>query len=195
MGGGIGSRSALFLSIMSDTNEVPVAAAKAPSSPVIPLILAMVMVVGGSVGGAMYWLVKSGRLPVAGAPVVVQAAKAEEVKTRMIALEPLLANLTDQGGAGYLRVVMVLRVQDLPAPKDAKPKEEKPAEKGKVVVNDDDTMLRDAALTVVGRETSASLLAPEGKEHLKQELRTEFAAHVPTVKVVDVMFTEFLVQR
>ncbi len=155
----------------------------------------MVVTVGGAVGGAMYWLVKSGRLPVAGAPIIVQAAKAEESKTRLIALEPLLVNLTDQGGAGYLRVVMVIRVDDPPPPKDAKPKEEKPAEKGKVVVNEDDTMLRDAALTVVGRETSVALLSPEGKEHLKDELRKEFAVRVPTVKVLDVMFTEFLVQR
>jgi len=162
---------------------------------VIPLILAMLVTVGGSIGGAMYWLVKSGRLPVAGAPVIIQAAKADAPKTRLIALDPLLVNLTDQGGTGYLRVVMVLRVDDPPASKDAKPKDEKPPEKGKVVINEDDTMLRDAALTVVGHETSAALLAPDGKEHLKDELRAEFAKRVTTVKVIDVMFTEFLVQR
>ncbi len=110
-------------------------------------------------------------------------------------LEPLLVNLADPGGAGYLRVVMALELEDPPPAKDAKPKEEKPAEKGKVVVNEDEVKMRDVALTVLGRETTASLLEPEGKEHLKLTLRSAISAHVSDVKVVDVMFTEFLVQR
>jgi len=162
--------------------------------PLVLIVLCTVAMVLGAVGGGLYWLSKTGRLPMPGAaaPAVV---KMEPMKTRVVVLEPLLVNLADQGGASYLRVVMALELEDPPPPKDAKPKEEKPAEKGKVVVNEDEVKMRDVALTVLGRETSTSLLAPEGKEQLKSLLRSAISTHVPDVKVVDVMFTEFLVQR
>lgn len=165
--------------------------------PLLLIVLGTVAMVLGAVGGGLYWLAKSGRLPMPGATAAAApvAAKAEPVKTKVIVLEPLLVNLADPGGAGYLRVVMALELEDPPPPKDAKPKEEKPAEKGKVVVNEDEVKMRDVALTVLGRQTSESLLAPEGKEQLKETLRSAIAGHVSNVKVVDVMFSEFLVQR
>jgi flagellar FliL protein len=165
-------------------------------TPLIPLILAMFVTMGGAVGGAMFWLTKSGRLPVQ--PVSAAAAvstKTEPSKTKLIQFEPMLVNLADPGGAGYLRMVMVLRVEDPPPVKGEKPKEEKPPEKGKVVVDEDQVTVRDAALAVLSRQTSDQLLVPEGKEKLKQELRAALAVHEPKLKVQDVLFTEFLVQR
>lgn len=126
------------------------------------------------------------------APAVV---KVEPPKTKLILLEPLLVNLSDQGGTGYLRVVMAMQVEDPPPPKDAKPKVEAPPEKGKVAVNEVEVKMRDAALTVLGQETSERLLVVDGKERLKKELQAAMVVHVPEVKVVEVMFTEFLVQR
>jgi len=159
----------------------------------IGLSLLMVFLVLGGIGGAGFWLVKSGRVTLpGGVPAVQAAAKAEPVKTRLMALNPLLVNLADEGGAGYLRVEIVVRVVDAPA---ASGKEEKAAEKGKTAVNEDEVVMRDAALGVLSRETSDTLLAPEGKSQLKDSLRKAFGASASNVKVVDVMFTEFLVQR
>lgn len=169
--------------------------------PLIPLVMAVLVAVVASVGGlggAAYWMVKSGRLPMGGGPAKVEAAvKVEETKARLVTLDPLLVNLADEGGKAYLRVGIVLRVIDPPPPVKAakeEKKEEKP-EKGKVVVNESDVLMRDAALGVLGRETGEALLAADGKERLKGTLRTALQARVPEIKVVDVLFTEFLVQR
>jgi flagellar FliL protein len=173
------------------------APAAAGGKQLMVLALAMMLTMAGSVAGAVYWLMKSGRLPVQAAGVAAKAetAKEDPPKTRMLLLDPLLVNLADTGGAGYLRLVVVLRVEEPPPVKGEKPKEEKPPEKGKVVVNEDEARLRDAALAVLGRETSERLLAPEGKARLKDELRAAFEHEVPEVKITDILYTEFLVQR
>ena len=161
---------------------------------VLVVLLAVVMAVGG-LGGAGYWLVKSGRLSLGGAPAKVEAAEKVEEKSRMVALDPLLVNLADEGGKAYVRVVMAVRVVDPPPVKGAKEKPEEKPEKGKVVVNETDVLMRDAALGVLGRETGEALLAPDGKDKLKEKLRTALQASVPKVKVMEVLFTDFLVQR
>ena len=160
------------------------------------LLVAMMLAVGLAVigaGGVVIWLAKSGRLPVTGAAKVETVVKAEVPKTHLVALESLIVNLAEEGGRSYLRVAMTLRVQDPAAVKGEKPKEEIPA-KGRAV-NDLEAAERDIALTVIGRETAAELLAVDGKENLKERLRAAMAEKMKDTKVVDVMFTEFLVQR
>lgn len=181
---------------MADTNEVK--QEKSGSGSLIAVALVMVVTVLGAVGGGLFWLTKSGRLPVAGAAQIAPstvAASVELPKTRLIALEPMLVNLADAGGGSYLRLVVVLRVDEVLPVKGEKPKEEKPPEKGKVIIDEENVTVRDIALAVLGRETSDLLLAPDGKDRLKQQLRDALALHMKTLKVEDVLFTEFLVQR
>ncbi len=71
----------------------------------------------------------------------------------------------------------------------------KKSTESKSTPKDTDAALRDAALTVLGRETSERLLAPEGKEIVKKELKDALAKRNSGVKVVDLFFTDFLVQR
>lgn len=156
------------------------------------VVLAVALAVVGA-GAAVMWLAKTGRLPVTSAPKAEAVMKVEEPKTRLVALEPLIVNLAEESGRSYLRIAMTLRIQD-PAPlKGEKPKEEVAA-RGKPV-NDLEAAERDIALTVIGRETAAGLLAVDGKENLKVRLRAAMAEKLKEAKVVDVMFTEFLVQR
>ncbi len=175
--------------------EVKEPGAKASGPGVMSMMLAAVgagVIAVAGCGGVVVWLAKSGRLGLpAGVPKVEAATKVEPPKTHLVALEPLLVNLADEGGHSYLRVGISLRVEDAAPVKGAKAEE--PA-KGKAP-NEFEADERDAALGVIGRETTAQLLAPEGKEALKQSLRKAIAQRVPEVKATDVLFTEFLVQR
>jgi flagellar FliL protein len=187
---------------MSDETEeeaaAPVASAAKAKVPVLPLLLGIVLSVvlsTAAIGGGMYWAVKSGHLPLAGMTVTkVEVVEAPPpAKTKLIPLEPLLINLADPDGRAYLRVALTLKVEDPPPAKGAKPKEEK-AEKGGPK-NEFDAEERDAAFGILGKETAAQLLEPDGKERLKKDLIAELKVRVPDVKVQDVLITEFLVQR
>ena len=168
--------------------------AKIPFVPLIAAVLIATTAALGAAGGAAWWLVRSGRLSTgAGVPAAQAAIVVKPPTTHEITLEPLLVNLADEGGRAYLRITMTLVAEDAADKKD-KSKEEKP-EKGKAPVVEHNAVIRDAALTVIGRDTTAELLAPEGKEALKRELRVQLGRQVPEMKIADLYFTEFLVQR
>jgi flagellar FliL protein len=113
--------------------------------------------------------------------------------TRAMVLEPLLVNLADAGGSSYLRVALTLRVADVIDKKGAKASDEK--SKNDKGAEDAVAAVRDTVLTVLGRQTADGLLAADGKEHLKTELKAALAEHNADLKVKDVFFTDFLVQR
>ena len=179
---------------MAEIEESAKGKAAVPVLSLMMSVVAAVVVATGVLGGAGWWLVRSGHLPVVqGASqgaAKPEVTKADPAKSRLVALEPLLVNLADSGGKSYLRVAMTLR-EEVPAVKNEKAKE---PEKGKVE-NPDEAAMRDAALDVLGRQTSASLLAADGKQRLKDELRDVLVKRVPEAKVKDVLFTEFLVQQ
>jgi len=108
-------------------------------------------------------------------------------------LEPLLVNLADAGGSSYLRVALTLRVADAADKKGTRANDEK--SKNDKGMDDAVAAVRDTVLTVLGRETADGLLAADGKEHLKAELKSALAEHNAELKVKDVFFTDFLVQR
>jgi flagellar FliL protein len=158
--------------------------------PLVPLLIAVVLgvvVATLGVGGVVYYLVRTGRLP-GREGATHRAEAAAPAATHAMVLDPLLVNLADAGGSSYLRIAMTLRVADAAEGKDAKPREGK--ENSDAVAS-----VRDTMLTVLGRQTSDRLLAVDGKEELKAELKTALAEHNADLKVMDVFFTDFLVQR
>jgi flagellar FliL protein len=108
-------------------------------------------------------------------------------------LDPLLVNLADTGGSSYLKIALTLRVAEVADKTDAKKKDEK----AKDDKSSDEAVaaVRDTVLTVLGRQTADGLLTTDGKEHLKAELKAALAKQNPDLKVMDVFFTDFLVQR
>jgi len=180
----------------SASSPVPSAPALPPAAakfPVVPLLLAVVVgvvVAALSVGGVAYYLARTGRLPIQQGGAAQKPGAVLPVATHAMVLEPLLVNLADADGSSYLRVALTLRVRDTTEGKDSKAKDEK--SKG---ADEDVAAVRDTVLTVLGRQTADGLLAADGKEHLKAALKTALAEHNADLKVADVFFTDFLVQR
>jgi flagellar FliL protein len=181
----------------SGEEALPAAEPAKANIPVVPLLIAVVLAVvlaTGGAGGFLFWAIKSGKLPMGGTVKTVQVVvEKEPMKTKMVPLDPLLVNLADPDGRSYLRISLTLKVEDPPPPKDAKEKPEAP-EKGKPK-NEFEAEERDVALGILGGETGVQLLEPDGKENLKKKLVSAFRDQVPDAKVVDVLITEFLVQR
>jgi flagellar FliL protein len=201
LNGQSGDWFAFYLGIMAPSPTVlvsgssvpaPVPVAAAVKFPVIPLLVAVlvgVLIAGLAAGGVVYYLACSGKLPIQGGGATRREA-ATPLTTHMIVLEPLLVNLADDGGNAYLRVAMALRVAEAADNKNPKVKEEK-AKNGSEGV----PAVRDTTLMVLGRQTAKGLMAADGKERLKAELKSALAEHNPDLKVLDVFFTDFLVQR
>lgn len=162
--------------------------------PFVSLMVAVVLgivVATAGVSEIVYLLVRSGRLPMP-AVTVARPEPAVSSTTHAVVIESLLVNLADGGGSAYLRVGITLRVADVAAKNGAKEDEKSVDSK---MSKDDEAAVRDTALAVLGRQTSEELLAPDGKEKLKVELKAAMAKHNAGLKVEDLFFTEFLVQR
>ncbi len=176
----------------SNVISVPPDATKFPIVPLFVAVVVGVLISTLGIGTAVYYLARKGRL-------TLQEGAAHKTETigprasHAMALEPVLVNLADSGGSSYLRVALTLRVADVEEGKDSKAKEEKLKEDK--VASDAVASVRDTTLMVLGRQTADGLLAADGKEHLKADLKKAFAEHNADLKVTDVFFTDFLVQR
>ena len=159
--------------------------------PLLMAVFAGIAVTALAIGGGAYWLVRSGRLPIQGAASAKQASVAP-VATHVVTLDPLVVNLADADGSAYLRVTMALRVEDTAEGKISNSSGDKA---GGVDASGAVVQARDTALMVLGQQTSAALLEAGGKEVLKEELKVAFAKDNPALKVADIYFTDFLVQR
>lgn len=97
-------------------------------------------------------------------------------------LEPFVVNLADAGGHSYARIGITLHLAT-------------PASAGSdATASDLRDMVRDQIIEVLNRQESADLLAPDGKEHLKQAIAAAILDRNPQFKVIDIYFTQFLVQ-
>jgi flagellar FliL protein len=169
---------------------------EAAKIPVVPLLIAVVVgvvIATLGVGAVVYYLARTGRLPMLGRT----AQKVEvdvPVTAHLMVLEPLLVNLADASGSSYLRIAMTLRIADVADKKDPKAKDEKSKENNRTG-DEDGAAARDTVLTVLGQQNADGLLAADGKAHLKAELKKALTEHNADLKVMDVFFTDFLVQR
>jgi flagellar FliL protein len=141
------------------------------------LVLVVLLAVAGGGAGAYFYFVKA-------APAHAKEAEPEPppAPTGIVALEPFVVNLADTGATRFLRVTLSLVLQD---EAQAKEIEEHAIDKARV---------RSAILELLAEQHAEKLVTPEGKNELKKTIaeRIEHAAH--ELKVVDVLFSEFVIQ-
>ena len=103
-------------------------------------------------------------------------------KGAVISLEPFVVNLADTDAARYLRIKISLMVDDKNKLKDVS---ENQALQLKV---------RDVILQSLTAKRSQDLINAEGKNNLRHEIQDKVAIYFRAPKLVDVMFTEFVIQ-
>ncbi len=107
----------------------------------------------------------------------------------VLPLDAFTVNLADHEDGRFLRATLALGVDgQLPAITKG---ENKQLETGQVPM----ATIRDSILTVLAQCTSEQLLTPDGKVKLKADLINSLNRDVPDLRVREVYFTEFLVQR
>ncbi len=107
----------------------------------------------------------------------------------VLPLDAFTVNLADHEEGRFLRATLALGVDgQLPAITKG---ENKQVETGQVSM----ATIRDSIITVLAQCTSDQLLTPEGKTKLKADLINSLNRDVPDLRVREVYFTEFLVQR
>jgi flagellar FliL protein len=186
--------------VLADSSNSPSSAAvsaspgtaKIPLAPLLIAVITGVVIATIGVSSVMYYLARTGRLPMKGG-VEKKTEAAVSATTHAIVLDPFLVNLSTSGGSSYLRLALTLRVADAGEKKDAKAKDEK--SEGDKSSDESEAAVRDTVLTVLGRQNADDLLAVDGKDHLKTAVKAALTEHNPHLKVTDVFFTDFLVQR
>jgi flagellar protein FliL len=180
---------------MSDT--APTAAAAAPEKKksgamkwIVIGLVALLLLGGG--GAAAWWFFL--RTPPAqaaegegegeaGAAAGEKKEKATKPKgDGLIAMEQFLVNLADQDAQRFVRVKLGLVVES---------KEEGVKLSEEEVVK---ARLRSAILEVLAQQTSDHLVTPDGKAELKKLILERSNAALGEKKVLDVLFTDFVVQ-
>jgi len=103
-------------------------------------------------------------------------------KSAVLPLEPFVVNLADPQAARYLRIRISLMV-------DNKEKAQELSENQTLQLK-----LRDVILQSLTSKTSQDLINEDGKNKLRHEIQEKIAVYFQEPKLVDVMFTEFVIQ-
>ena len=145
-------------------------------------MIVLFLVLGGGGAGGYFYFFK-------GAPAAAHAEEPEPeaehppaTGTGIVPMEPFVVNLADPGAIRFLRVNLSLVVKDEELAKEI---EENAVDKARI---------RSAILELLAMQHSDAIVTPEGKDELKTLIaeRSEHAAH--ELKVVDVLFSEFVIQ-
>ncbi len=179
---------------MSDNTQAP---APAPATPpagataaapkkkgkgTLFIILGVVLVLLGGGGAAAYFTL----LAPAAEGEGDGAAKAEEHKAPtangIVTFEPFIVNLADAGGRRFLRINVRLLVPE--------EEEGKHLQENKVTIE----RLRAAILDLLSTQTSEQVSSPDGKAALKHAIAEHAKPILEHTEVVDVLFSDFVVQ-
>ena len=148
----------------------PAAGAK-KKKPVLAIVLVAVLVLAGGGGASAFYFMRRG-----------PAAAPPPPEPGIAALDPFVVNLADPGGHRFVRLSLRLVVESEKAAEELKEDELSR------------TRARSSILELLSLQTADHLVTPEGKAELKKEIAERATHAFEHVKVLDVLFTEFVVQ-
>jgi len=138
------------------------------------LIAVVALVVGGGAGAGAFWY---GRRS---APVVEKRDHASD--RGVVTFEPFVVNLADPNASRFLRISIQLVVRN---GEEAEEIQKRPA----LLMS-----TRSAILEVLTTQTSDTLVTQAGKTQLKKAIAERAGTVLDDVKVIDVLFSDFVVQ-
>jgi flagellar FliL protein len=155
---------------MEDTQSAP---PKKGRGLVMTLIVVIVLLLCAGGGGA-WWLLEARSSATAAEP---------DPETRgLLTFDPFLVNLTDAGGNRFLKVTVQLVVGTAA---EAKHIEDTP-----VIL----MRARSSILELLAQQSASTLVTPEGKQALKLGIKERVTPLLEHEQVIDVLFSEFVVQ-
>lgn len=179
---------------MAEEKAEEVAKPEAKGGMMQKLMLVVAVALASSVsGGVVSWIVTTRALATVNNPA--KETQSEETqpseqdpitaaleKGGALALDPFVVNLADSDSARYLRIKVSLMVDD----------KTKMAE-----LQDNQALqvkLRDVILQTLTQKTAHDISNEEGKNKLRHEIQTKIEGYFKKPKLVDVMFTDFVIQ-
>jgi flagellar protein FliL len=138
------------------------------------------LLLGGAGASAWWWLHREARSG-EGEDAAATAPRGRD-PSGILPLEPFVVNLADRDATRYLRVNLRLVVGQ--------------REQLETIEEDDVRMARgrSAILELLSARTADDLVTMEGKAALKQAVAEQATRLLPGPQVIDVLFTEFVVQ-
>lgn len=134
-------------------------------------------------GGAVFWfypgIIGMGKADAKAEAAHAQVSEVEKVKATM-PLEPFLVNLADADESRFVKSTFQLGLA------------EELGEHGKDPVAI--AAMRDSIITLLSSKTADQILTPQGKDKLRDEIRTRVNAVSPQIKVLEVFIVDFVVQ-
>ncbi len=158
---------------MSESTPAP-AARKGGKSPMM-LIVAALVLAGGAGAGAFFYARKT-------TPVVEKVVHDKAGDRGIVTFEPFVVNLADANASRFLRISIQLVVKNA---EEAESIQKKPA----LLMS-----ARSAILETLTTETSDKLVTQAGKTELKKVIAERAGTVLDDAKVIDVLFSDFVVQ-
>jgi flagellar FliL protein len=161
------------------TPSTPPPPAKKGKGKLVLVLLILLVLGGGAGGGAWWWMAKS--------QAAGQDAKAGEhgaigAESGVLPLEQFTVNLADEEASRFLRVTVHLVVDQGDAVKEI--------EEDKLRL----MRVRSSVLELLTMQKSARVTTTEGKTELKHAIAARTSDILKPIKVIDVLFSDFVVQ-
>jgi flagellar protein FliL len=142
-------------------------------------IAALVLIAGGAAFWAIPHFKATGKASADAKAERTEKSPVELVKATL-ALEPFLVNLADTDESRFVKGSFQLGLAEELGEKEKDP----------VAI----AAMRDSIITLLSSKTADQILTPQGKDKLRDEIRTRINSVSPQIKVLEVFIVDFVVQ-